>query len=1001
MAAFLFYPRPEYPRPDRQRGSAEGVDWLNLNGPWQFRFDPERRGLDEQWFRPDGLEWREQIIVPFCWESLAAWGESDSAGNDNYYSTRVFRNPLEVTRENHRSAPRYEVGWYRRSVDIPQSAAWQGRRVILTIGAADFFTDCWCNGQHLGHHEGGYIPFEFDLTDALVAVEGRRRAHIVLRVEDPMNNSEQPVGKQWRWYTTTSGIWQTVYVEPRSPAHIDTFRFVTDIDAGTVRCIVRCAAPGAQAGRSVPERREDSRGQNSGEGPATTSGAPGRSALPPGASSHGPGVPPSARQSPLVQGEVEVQITAPDGQVQSAKLEVRNGRAEQTLKLSSRALWDPNSPNLYQTVLRLRTGGEVVDTVHTYFGLRKIDFELAKESGVPVGLRVNGQPRYLRGALYQSYHPEGVYTASSVETLKDDIAHAKRFGFNFLRVHIKIDDPLLLYWADKLGMLLMADMPNFGEGGDTPLGRQRFETMMHEAIDRDFNHPAIFAWCLFNETWGFGGQTGFIERLVANPKAGAAVFEETQPARKIPAAGARPGMTPPQVWVQQMWELAKELDPSRLVEDMSVCHWDHLEYYLHCDTDINSWHFYINDYTKAKAHIAKIVNSTFVGSSFNYVPGFLHKGQPLINSEYGGIGALDGDRDVSWSFKFLTNELRRYQQIAAYIYTELHDVEWEYNGFLNYDRTPKVFGYDPRIVNESNALPVDAPPVQRVPPGTTVRLEVSSAHFSTRRYENICLYWELAGVDTRGRFYQDLARGRMPIPFPHRKVAHAHTLELRLPEEPMLCTLFLSARTADSTAIAQNFLKYFVSVGYPPAREETARALILRGLPANWAQAEWSGGVSDRDKARAEDCCYGLGHGFFEWNLPLQGADLTKAHCLRVLCEASSHRSDSPQTDNTIFSTSLQLQLNDVRLYENILRNHPHDSRGVLSYWRGGLGAYGYLVRTIAEDDLLREIVRQTSGNSLRLRCEVPADAPAQGGLTLYGAECGRFPVCPTVIVEW
>jgi hypothetical protein len=94
MAAFLFYPRPEYPRPDRQRGSAEGVDWLNLNGPLQFRFDPERCGLDEHWFQPDGLEWREQIIVPFCWESLAAWGESDSAGNDNYYSTRVFRNPL-------------------------------------------------------------------------------------------------------------------------------------------------------------------------------------------------------------------------------------------------------------------------------------------------------------------------------------------------------------------------------------------------------------------------------------------------------------------------------------------------------------------------------------------------------------------------------------------------------------------------------------------------------------------------------------------------------------------------------------------------------------------------------------------------------------------------------------------------------------------------------------------------------------------------------------------
>jgi len=336
--------------------------------------------------------------------------------------------------------------------------------------------------------------------------------------------------------------------------------------------------------------------------------------------------------------------------------------------------------------------------VRTYFGMRKIDFELAKDSGVPTALRLNGVARYLRGALYQSYFPDGVYTASSVEVLKNDIVFAKKCGFNFLRVHIKIDDPLLLYWADKLGVLLMCDFPNFGEGGDTPLGRRRFETMMREAIDRDFNHPSIFAWCLFNETWGFGGQTSFVDKLHEPAKGAKATRTRRGQVKENPPSDAQP-MIAPAKWVQQMWELAKKLDPTRLVEDMSVCHWEHLEYYLHCDTDINSWHFYINDYGKAKAHIDKVVTSTFVGSSFNYVPGFMHKGQPLINSEYGGIGALDGDRDVSWSFKFLTNELRRHQQIAAYIYTELHDVEWEYNGFLNYDRTPKEFGYDPRIIN--------------------------------------------------------------------------------------------------------------------------------------------------------------------------------------------------------------------------------------------------------------------------------------------------------------
>src|SRR5205807_8714559 len=147
---------------------------------------------------------------------------------------------------------------------------------------------------------------------------------------------------------------------------------------------------------------------------------------------------------------------------------------------------------------------------------------------------------------------------------------------------------------------------------------------------------------------GFGGQSSFSEQLLTTPLAVASlpVVPAVPPpvVKKKPAAGARPGMTPPQEWVQDMWELAKQLDPTRLVEDMSVCHWEHLEYYLHCDTDINSWHFYISDYEKAKAHIEKVVKSTFIGSSFNYVPGFLHKGQPLINSEFGGIGALDGDR---------------------------------------------------------------------------------------------------------------------------------------------------------------------------------------------------------------------------------------------------------------------------------------------------------------------------------------------------------------------
>ncbi len=300
----LAQPRPEYPRPDRQRGLIEGADWLNLNGPWQFRFDGERRGVNDRWFLPKG-EWHEQIIVPFCWESLAAWGEGDAAGNDNYYATRVFRNPLEVTRENHRSASRYEVGWYRREIEVPDGAAWAGKRAILTVGAADFFTDCWCNGVHLGRHEGGYTPFEFDLTDALRTENGQRSATALVRVEDPMDNHEQPVGKQWSWYTTTSGIWQTIFIEPRDATFIECFRITTDIDAASAAFEFECENAGDDCRIEVE-------------------------ITPP----------------PYVVGQ------PPAGEIIRAVAPVADDKAEIRVAIAPLLLWGPNHPHLYDVTLR-------------------------------------------------------------------------------------------------------------------------------------------------------------------------------------------------------------------------------------------------------------------------------------------------------------------------------------------------------------------------------------------------------------------------------------------------------------------------------------------------------------------------------------------------------------------------------------------------------------------------------------------------------------------------
>lgn len=952
------YPRPEYPRPDFQRGTLEGIDWVNLNGPWQFRFDGNDTGEKESWFKPDEAPWREQITVPFCWESLAAWGEGDAAGNQNYYATRVFRNPLEVTRENHRHAPRYEIGWYRRKIKVPKNEHWEGKRVILTIGAADFFTDVWCNGEHVGYHEGGYLPCEFDLTDSLeIDDEGQRCGEVIIRVEDPMDNHEQPVGKQWRWYTTVSGIWQTVYLEPRHQSHVECCRITPDLDSSSARFEIE--VKDAPAGAML-----------------------------------------------------RIEIQPPTGKLISHELPINGGMASRTIDISPVAVWNPNEPFLYWTKLRVLSGKRELDLVRTYFGMRKVTSAAVGDPKEPEALCLNGVPRYLRGALYQSYYPEGVYTAGDAATLRNDIAYAKKVGFNFLRVHIKLDDPLLLYYADTMGMLLMCDFPNFGEGGDTPAGRRRYEEMMRGAIRRDFNHPSIFAWCCFNETWGFGGQVEFVKLISKNPKDQGAVSaagisavvpaEQARDEAEAATAKVKYSNASSHAFVQEMWQLAKKLDSTRLIEDMSVVHWDHLDYYAHGDTDINSWHFYMADYWKAKEHIEKVVRATYAGSNFNYVQGFAQKSQPLMNSEYGGVGALDGDRDTSWTFKFLTNELRRHQAISGYIYTELTDVEWEYNGFLNYDRTPKQFGFHPAIINESDVLPINYPPVERLNTGQMVRVEVSSSHYSTHPQKGVFLQWRLAGIDTLGKVHHDLAVGAVPIPFPHRKVAHAHTIELQLPGDTMMCTLSVEAIKQDGgRRLASNFTNLFATTGYPPTREDRDRITVLRAYPADWARGEWSGYAGDRDQERFEDACWGFGHGYFEWDMPIAGIDLAKVYRMRVICEASSRRMDTPQTDGDHFPTTLEILTNGIRVFTANLPNHPHDSRGALSYLRGGKGAYGYLCTTTIEGALLRQMLERNDGRYLYLRCEVPSAAIAQNGLQIYGAENGRYPICPTVILEW
>ncbi len=240
--------------------------------------------------------------------------------------------------------------------------------------------------------------------------------------------------------------------------------------------------------------------------------------------------------------------------------------------------------------------------MQSYFGMRSVGRQTwdGKEYEY---ITLNGEPVYLRGALDQAFHPDGLHAYPSDDVIRGDIQLAKDLGLNMLRCHIKINDPRYYYWADRLGLLIMYDLPS--PDLDSPSMRRTFEHTLRQAMARDYNSPAIFAWVLFNETWG--------------------LTKHNTP------EGQR--------WVQEMYRLAKQLDPTRLIEENSACRYDHVE------SDINSWHFYINDYWRARQHIQRVVDETYPGSAFNYVGGDYVQGTaPLINSEYAGISARDGDQ---------------------------------------------------------------------------------------------------------------------------------------------------------------------------------------------------------------------------------------------------------------------------------------------------------------------------------------------------------------------
>ena len=420
-------PRPEYPRPQFER-----TDWVNLNGQWTFEMDFGSSGEQRGWTNSKGLS--KKITVPFCPESeLSGIGYTDFI----------------------------PCVWYQRNINIP--AEWNGKKILLHFGAADYETKVYVDGKMVGEHKGSGSSFNFDITSY---VKAGQQANLVVRVYDNLRGGMQPGGKQCTAlysagcsYTRVTGIWQTVWMEAVNEQALKNVFAIPDIDQQQL--VVR------------PEF------YNEGNNNTLT---------------------------------VEVK----DGKKTVAKRTSQaSNQSTIVLPIKNAHLWSPEDPYLYDVKYTVKNAqGEVIDEVSSYMGMRKVHI-----SGGYFYL--NNKPYFQRLVLDQGYYPDGIWTAPSDEALRHDIEMSKAVGFNGARLHQKVFEERYYYWADKLGYLTWGEEASWVLNINNELAVRNFLTEWAEIVVRDRNHPSLVTWTPLNETWNAtpGVYVRFVNDLYALTKA--------------------------------------------------------------------------------------------------------------------------------------------------------------------------------------------------------------------------------------------------------------------------------------------------------------------------------------------------------------------------------------------------------------------------------------------------------------------------------------------------